>query len=59
MYLVIWAEVVEFTDAVPGATFSFLKVEVESYTQGGHLVGEFPDVHGCMYLDILTEVVKP
>ena len=49
----------QYMDLVPGATFSFLKVEVESYTQGCHLVGEFLEVHGCMYLDIWTEVVKP
>ena len=29
-----------------GATFSFLEVEVESYTQGGHSVGEFLELHG-------------
>ena len=58
-----WSDLYLFWTAVhgscTGATFSFLKVEVESYTQGRHSVREFLEVHGCMYLDIWTEVVKP
>ena len=41
------------------SAFSFLKVEVESNTQGCHSVVKFLEVHGCMYLDIWTEMVKP